>query len=53
MPMEIIKTKVITFGQIISNHTIEATFVREPSPPGDEYMRMFVKRDGVWVPLFT
>lgn len=45
--------KEITFNNVTSNHTIEATFVREPSPPGDEYMRMFVKRDGVWIPLFT
>lgn len=46
-----------TFTNVRANHTIQAVFVPDtepptPTPTGDDNVRMYVKLDGVWVPLF-
>lgn len=49
--------KQYTFTNVTANHTITAEFEEdEPSPtptPPTSNIRLFIKQNGVWVPLFT
>jgi hypothetical protein len=45
--------KEYTFQNVTGDHTISAEFEEstEPTPTGG--IRMFIKQNGVWKPLFT
>ena len=44
--------KTYTFENVTGDHTIEATFAPNTTPTEDEIVRMFIKMNGIWVPLF-
>lgn len=47
-----VTSKTYTFENVTVDHTIEATFKQDVGPTEDEIVRMFIKMNGVWVPLF-
>lgn len=47
-----VKSKTYTFENVTEDHTIEATFEQDIGPTEDEIVRMFIKQNGVWIPLF-
>lgn len=47
-----VTVKEYTFSNVTSAHTISAEFTESPTPVEDEIVRMFIKVNGTWVPLF-
>lgn len=47
-----VTVKEYTFQNVTADHTISVTFEESTGPTEDEIVRMFIKQNGVWIPLF-